>query len=267
MLEKNEKKCFFDAHFHLSHLKNPEFQLKAVENLNWIGCNCLLNPKDFETAEIFSSSNTIICAGIHPESANNSETSFNKHKIDNQKKLIEKLLLQKKLAAIGETGFDFFDKESRKNIDMQKSLFEYQLNLAIDEELPLIIHCRKGMDELLSYSKLLKKLPGVLFHSFMGNSRQGEEILRKEINAFFSFGKQALNNNKKVLDCIQNLPAATLLCETDAPYQTLKQETETNLTDITTIYEVFSKIREENLSDSIKNNFIRLFGEKINLHL
>ena len=86
-------------------------------------------------------------------------------------------------------------------------------------------------------SRQLKKLPAVLFHSFPENPDAAFSILNHGINAFFSFGKQILNGNKKAIACVKSLPLQNLLLETDAPFQTLKGEKFTSPDEIKKVYE------------------------------
>ena len=141
-------------------------------------------------------------------------------------------------------------------------MFNLQLELALKYNKPLVVHARKANEKLFEYSKQLKKLPAVLFHSFMGPAHEAESLLVRGINAYFSFGKQIMNNNKKVLDCVQNLPLQNLLLETDAPFQFLKGEKFTRLEDIKKIYEAFFGLRRESkdiVFSTLKDNFMSLY--------
>ena len=54
-----------------------------------------------------------------------------------------------------------------------------------------------------------------------------------------------MNNNKKAIDCVKNLPVKNLLLETDAPFQTLKGEVNTLPKEIFDVYKEAAKLREE----------------------
>ena len=71
-----------------------------------------------------------------------------------------------------------------------------------------------------------------------------------------------MNNNKKVIACVRELPEETLLTETDAPWQFLKGEKCTIPSDIKKNFEAFCQIRQttpEQLAQTLKNNFYNLF--------
>ena len=133
-------------------------------------------------------------------------------------------------------GFDFFCEDFKQFALKQEEIWNIQLELAIQNQLPIVVHCRKANEKLFEYKKQLKKVPSVLFHSFMGSFVEAQSLIKNDINCFFSFGKQIFNNNKKVIQCVKELPIKNLLLETDAPYQFLKGETETFCDQIVYIY-------------------------------
>lgn len=136
-------------------------------------------------------------------------------------------------------------KNFKKERNEQEYVWNIQIELAIKYKLPVIVHCRKANDKLFEYSNQLKKIPAVLFHSFMGTTIEAKSLLNRNINAYFSFGKQVLNNNKKVIVCVNELPIDRLLCETDAPFQFLKGESKTFNSEIKKVYEYFWQSREK----------------------
>ena len=217
---------------------------------------------DARHAELVSASHDrlYVSYGLHPQSAGHIDVKANVA-------FLEQLLQQNKLNAIGEAGFDYFNEEFRAQATIQEEMFNLQLDLALQYNLPLIVHCRKANEKLFEYSKQLKKLPSVLFHSFMGMPNEARSLLDRGINAYFSFGKQVMNNNKKVIACVRELPEQVLLTETDAPWQFLKGETHTAPDDIKKIFEAFCQIRQtapEQLAQTLKNNFYNLFSQNSN---
>ena len=172
---------------------------------------------------------------MHPQNAAN-------EKITESTELLESLLSSGKLSFIGEAGFDYFTQEFRDAEKLQEEIWNIQLEFALKYNVPLVIHSRKANHKLFEYSKKLKQLPEVLFHSFMGPPVEVESLLKHGINGYFSFGKQLLNGNKKAIACVKELPEERVLAETDAPFQFLKGEKYTDLRDIVNIYEFFEKI-------------------------
>lgn len=192
--------------------------------------------------------------GIHPQSPSIRDKSF----IEEELAFLENLLAAKKIIAIGECGFDFFTPEFKSTAAEQEIVFNEQLFLAQKYNLPLVLHLRKAIEKIFTYSRELKKLPAVIFHSFPGTLREAQSLTNHGINAFFSFGKPILNGKKSAIECIQNLPLENLLLETDAPYQTLKGEQETFPSDIKKVYQKASELRGlslQELSEAIYVNF------------
>lgn len=128
------------------------------------------------------------------------------------------------IAAIGETGFDFFgDRPERirnpENLAAQRAAFEYQLGLAERYDLPLVVHLRRALDLAFEYAPRLKRIPAALFHSWSGPVREAEALIARGVPAYFSFGAPILNGNRRARESCALLPADRVLLETDAPWQ------------------------------------------------
>ena len=286
MLEKNEKKYYFDAHFHLADCIYDNIPLALSGNdIEWYACTCCHSKEEWEVTGKYLSlrqaqgpqndcqgpqndcqgpqndcqgSQIYLSYGLHPQSAGHIDIKANAD-------FLQALLQENKLHAIGEAGFDYFNQDFRDQASTQEEMFNIQLSLALQYQLPMIIHCRKANEKLFEYSKQLKKLPAVLFHSFMGMPKEAQSLLDRGINGYFSFGKQVLNNNKKVLACISELPACVLLTETDAPWQFLKGEKFTQPQEIQKVFQTFCQLRntsQEDLQAIFYNNFFSLFSPK-----
>lgn len=240
MLEK-----FFDAHLHLT--ANYSINGENCENQPYSGCISLLENEMpvLRPGYIFS-------YGVHP---------WNPDK--NYLFKLEELLKAGSVAAVGECGLDKMVNPSDEKFKLQMEVFDTQIELAVKYGKPLVIHGRKVNEELFSCCSKLLKCPSVLFHSFMGSVNEAESFLRKGLNVYFSFGKQVLNGNKNVINCVKELPLERLLCETDAPYQFLKGESQTYIDEIEKVYEAFCSIRateKGGLCRQFENNFKRCFG-------
>ncbi|GMO27510.1 MAG: hypothetical protein Ta2F_03080 [Termitinemataceae bacterium] len=135
--------------------------------------------------------------------------------------LLNNLVLKKRIHAIGETGFDFFNENFKRTEQIQTELFESHLKYAIDFELPMVLHIRKAMQKIFSYSKQLKKVKAVIFHSYSSTAEDAVSLLKHGVNAYFSFGNAICLNHKTAQRACAQIPADRLLFETDAPYQPL----------------------------------------------
>jgi TatD family hydrolase len=171
-----------------------------------------------------------------------------------------------KISAIGECGFDLFTPEFKSTLDKQKEVWNYQLELAIKYDKPIIVHCRKGMCHIFESIEKLKKIKAVIFHSFSGSMVEAQSILKKGINGFFSFGKPILNGNKNAIQCVKSLPLENILLETDSPYQTLKGEEVTNPSDVLKVYKEVFNLRQEDsevIVSKVFHNFDKIFNHSI----
>lgn len=135
-------------------------------------------------------------------------------------------ITSKKCRAIGECGLDFYrlENDDIKTIDMQIKAFCMQIELAIQNELPLILHVRDSKDNnqaskevasiLSSYLSQGNKLSGV-FHCY-----NACEILLDFANNFYYGigGIITFKNASELLAITPNIPLSRIVLETDAPY-------------------------------------------------
>ena len=190
--------------------------------------------------------------GIHPQAPDLRRLPF-----------LEALLVQGAIGAIGEAGFDMYTEAFAARVGEQEAAWRAQLELSARYGVPLVVHCRKAQERLFRDSALLKRLPAVIFHSFMGSVQDATSLLRRGVNGYFSFGKPLLNGKKSAIACVRALPFERLLLETDAPYQTLKGERATAPAEITRVYATAATLRGcsmEALSAQLAQNFAAAFA-------
>ncbi|QSI01812.1 TatD family deoxyribonuclease [Treponema ruminis] len=243
---------FCDSHLHLSKC-NAFFSFSQEKK--YMAVSSCHSKEDFD----FLTGESLASFGIHPQAVN---SSYMEKDFSSDLAYLESLLESKKIVAIGECGFDFFTPDFKSTAREQEIAFESQLDLAQKYKLPLVLHLRKSIEKIFTYSRELKKVPAVIFHSFPGTLREAESLKNHGLNAFFSFGKPLLNGKKSAIDCVKNLPVENLLFETDAPYQTLKDEEFTSPQEIERVYRAASEIRGismEELAAVIEENFTRAF--------
>ena len=121
--------------------------------------------------------------------------------------------------AIGEIGLDFYDRSLQ--LDKQMMIFEQQLKLACEVNLPVILHVRKAHEEVLA---CLKKYPvtGGIVHAFNGSLQQAERYLKH--NFKFGFGGMlTYKRSSKLRKLASELPMESIVLETDSPDMTVEQ--------------------------------------------
>lgn len=247
---------YTDAHIHLkdyADISGIEPQMGQTKV-----CASSHNKDEFLYQEQFSFKYTdqvLVTFGIHPQSirtAHNSELAF-----------LEELILAKRIAAIGEIGFDLYSSEFSVHEKAQKELWNIQLELAIAAELPVVIHCRKALHHFFADSKRLSLLPAVIFHGWPGSAVEAQSFLSRGLHAYFCAGKALLRGDRSLRETISAIPLSRILTETDAPYMTLKGESYSSPSDIAAVSSAAASLKNLSLEDfchSVKENFNRAFN-------
>jgi TatD DNase family protein len=119
--------------------------------------------------------------------------------------------------AIGEIGIDLFHE--KKYFNQQVIAFEEQIKLAIEYDLPIVIHARDSLDEIFRVLEKFKseKLRGI-FHCFTGNLDQANKII--DLNFYLGIGGVVTFKNGKISEFLNEVPIEKIVLETDSPYLT-----------------------------------------------
>jgi TatD DNase family protein len=182
---------------------------------------------------------------------------------------LETFAAQGRLAAIGETGFDLYSAAFKETEKIQDELFAVHLETALRYDLPLVLHVRRAMHKVFAHARALKKCKSVIFHSWPGTVGEGDALLKKGVNAFFSFGATILLNHHEAMRCCAAFPLTRLLAETDAPYQPLRGSPCSSWGDLPRILAAAAALRRQagtegaspaELEVSIETNFKKAFG-------
>lgn len=131
--------------------------------------------------------------------------------------LLEKWLSTHKSVAIGECGLDYFIPDADRA--QQSYFFNRQLAIAQAFDLPVIIHARRSMDDVIKNINKFKHLRGVV-HSFVGSQQQANQLINRGFLLGFGGTITYLRANR-LRHLIQTLPLESVLLETDAPDQPL----------------------------------------------
>ena len=145
--------------------------------------------------------------GVHPHEAEGCK--------DGYISVLKKLCSEEKCVAVGEIGLDYHYDFSPREI--QKKVFEEQLVLAKELDLPVIIHCREGLDEILEVLDGLTIKPKGVFHSFGGTINDIERI-RQRGDFYFGINGIVTFKNSKLRETLPSIGINRILLETDSPY-------------------------------------------------
>jgi len=230
---------YCDAHIHLVDLdsREPDFVRRPLP-FAWRAAVVSHNPDEFASSEKMRAflPPTIAGFGIHPQNPDMGNAVF-----------LAALCREKKIRFIGETGFDFFGdgplrSRTPEAIKLQTEAFVFQARLAAAEGLPLVIHLRKAADVLMAHGRMLTDIPSVIFHCWPGRLEEANMLLKKGINAYFSFGTPLLRDSSHAIESLIGLPLFRILSETDAPWQPPHGSPWTRLEDIATVVRKMSMV-------------------------
>ncbi len=151
--------------------------------------------------------NIYLMSGLHPVSV--------KDNYHEELNLVLKSLDTHNYVAIGEIGIDlYWDKTFLKQ---QQEAFEFQIRLAISNNLPIVIHCRDGFDEIFEIldAEKCSKMRGI-FHCFTGTLEQAV----RAINLGFKLGIGGVVTFKNggIDKFLNKIDIKNIVLETDAPY-------------------------------------------------
>lgn len=181
-----------------------------------------------------------VTVGIHPWDTGKIDIAANIQRI-------RSICGNPNVIGVGEIGLD---RLKGAPLSEQKSIFEEQINIALELNKPVVIHCVRAWSELLSttsakkYSTLKKAI-----HGF----RQKAEIARQLVDGgyYFSFGTYLINQTAEIVEVLRLVPISRIFFETD-----------TSEIPINEVYASAAQILNvplEQLVDQIKSNFDEFF--------
>ena len=145
--------------------------------------------------------------GLHPV--------FTEEHQDGDLEELEALLARhrEQVVAVGEIGLDFFiDTPDREK---QSALFEAQLQLARQADLPVIVHVRKAHDQVLGFLQRAGVRGGTA-HAFNGSLQQAKKYIDLGFKLGFG-GTLTYAKASKIQALARQLPLESIVLETDAP--------------------------------------------------
>lgn len=145
-------------------------------------------------------------AGIHPEDAFGLPEDWQEQ--------LKKMLAHPKVVAVGEIGLDYYYEDACPR-EIQQQVFEAQLKLAKEFDLPVIIHDREAHGDTMEF--LRKYRPRGVVHCFSGSAEMAKEVVSLGMYVGLG-GVVTFKNARHPLEVAAVVPPNRLLNETDAPY-------------------------------------------------
>ena len=115
--------------------------------------------------------------------------------------------------AIGEIGMDFFIADYDKTL--QEHYFVEQLKIAKQYDLPVILHVRRAIDDVLKHLRR-HKIRGGIAHAFNGSRQQADAFIDLGFKLGFG-GALTYPRALKIRELVSTLPLEAIVLETDAP--------------------------------------------------
>lgn len=205
---------FVDIHCHplKKYYDNPEkvVQHAIDKQMKYLGiCGCDIKENEEVTTLVAKfPENTFAVIGIHPSN------SFDSKELEILKKQITP-----EVKAIGEIGLDY-SRDTNPSREQQLFMFRAQIDIAIEHNLPIVVHVRDAADDLLMVLKEYKnKELQFVIHTFSEDVEYAKKIY--ELGGYFSFsGIATFKNAIKTQEAIKWIPIDRIFTETDSPYLT-----------------------------------------------
>jgi TatD DNase family protein len=203
---------FFDSHCHLDYLKTVSPSL-AVHSAQMAGVDKILT-----VAVETQNQNTVVqlteefpgvygTQGVHPHEA--------RHFDERTEEIIRQNTTHPKILAIGEIGLDYHYHHSPA--DIQRQVFERQLQLAAELNKPVVVHTREAEKDTKSILQNFSKLKKIELHCFTGTVGFAKWCVQRDYYLGFN-GILTFKGAQDLRDILRNIPQERILLETDAPF-------------------------------------------------
>ena len=203
----------FDTHAHYDADRFDSDRDALLSAMPGVGVGLVLDPgcdlpSSRAAAELAERYPHVYAAvGIHPENCGD----FVPEHMD----ALRQLAREPKVVAIGEIGLDYYWPENPPH-DFQQQVFRAQLELALELDLPVIVHDREAHGDSLAIVKEYPALRGV-FHCYSGSVEMARELLA--LGWYLGFdGPVTYKNARKTVEVAEMVPLDRILIETDSPY-------------------------------------------------
>ncbi len=203
---------FIDTHCHLDHSQFDPDLTSVIEKARQEGISriiliatgidsiekCLKIKRSFPNF-------VYLCAGFDPFSVSHFQPS---HLL-----VLEKLIQEIQIQAIGEIGLDYHYEKHTK--DLQRGIFRQQLLLAKQYNLPVVIHNRDAHQDIIQILNEIK-VSHVILHCFSGNLAFAQEMMG--LGYYLSFAGNVTFKNSPLSALLPQISLDRLLIETDSPF-------------------------------------------------
>ncbi|MCX8009140.1 MAG: TatD family hydrolase [Patescibacteria group bacterium] len=207
---------YIDTHCHLTFQDFDEDRSMVIGNAKKAGVKQFIVPG----VDLLSSRLSVELSTKHPNVVF-SAVGFHPYEAQHLPNVHDlKPFIGETVVAIGECGLDYHlykGEEAKSKKTNQIRLFDEHCKLAIEYNLPMIIHCRDAFDDLFSVLDSQPSLPRGVLHCFSGGT---QELRMAAARKLFVGLDGNVTYSKKLQFMASLIPLSMLLLETDAPYLT-----------------------------------------------
>ncbi len=204
-----------DSHCHLDFDEYEGRRDEVIKEAHAAGVHTLINIgvdlqsslRSVELAEKYDSVYAVV--GVHPHDARTLD--------DRVMAGLKELTGREQVVAIGEIGLDYYRDLSPRAV--QRKAFRRQLELAVERELPVVIHTRQAFDETVAIvEEYADRLAGGVFHCFPGDADDARRVI--DLGFVISVGGVITYSNSRMGRMAAEVPLDKIMLETDSPYLT-----------------------------------------------
>lgn len=205
----------FDTHCHLTWDEEQQPALPRLQRAREAGvekfvCVSIDLDNAKRCAELAAEHEDVYpTVGIHPNDVGSAE------ELASNLSALRELAQDPQYVAIGETGLDFF--RDWADPDVQRASLEGHLQVAIDRDLPVILHCRDAMEGLLPILRAHAPALRGIMHCYSAGPGTIEELVQLGMHISFA-GNLTYPKSQELRDACRLVPEERLLVETDAPF-------------------------------------------------
>ncbi len=250
----------FDSHCHLDDARFDQDRDQLIQALPAQGlAYCVSVGSDLKSSRM----NTELAAryghvyaacGIHPHVVKDAPEDWRCQ--------LQLLLQRDKVMALGEIGLDYHYEHSPR--ELQKHMMHQQMDLALEMDLPVIIHVRDAHGDTIHLLRDRKgRHAGGVIHCYSGSAESVWEYV--DLGFMISFaGSVTFKTAHKLRQAAQAVPLASLLAETDSPYLTPvpHRGRRNDPAKVLHVCEVLAQLRgmtPQEMADLTRQNALRLF--------
>lgn len=207
---------FIDSHCHLDAAEFAQDRAQVAQDAFSAGVHTIVVPavwaQNFADVSALATQYVFVrhALGIHPMYIEGSKES---DLITLEHLLAVQLQSLRPPVAVGEIGLDYFVPDL--NRDRQMAFFQAQLKLAKQFDLPVILHVRRAVDDILKCLRQAKVVGGIA-HAFNGSQQQAEQFVALGFKLGFG-GAMTYSRALHIRALAKNLPLEAIVLETDAP--------------------------------------------------